>query len=128
MDQEKRKFLERLNEVVSLLGYQERGRQTQLAKYYDLKQPSVSRWFDGGTMPSYSICVDLCKRAGVCFEWFMTGRGEKKYSDKKTKSDPWPFPITYDEYMGLDDSMKTVIEGAMLSAVAGRRAEKKTAA
>ena len=88
MDEEKLKFVERLKEVVSLLGYPERGRQTQLAKYYGVTQPSVSQWFDGSTMPSYAICVDLCKRAGVNYEWFMTGRGKKGYEDSVVQSDP----------------------------------------
>lgn len=37
----------------------------------------------------------------------------------------WPFPITYEEYMQLDESVKTIINGAMLAAVASSRAEKK---
>lgn len=74
-------------------------------------------------MPSYDICVDLCKRAGVHFEWFMTGRGVKEFTDLKNIANPWPFPITYNEYMALDEAVKEVINGAMLSAVAGNRAK-----
>ena len=81
MNEEKLKFVERLKEVVNLLGYKEHGRQTQLAKYYNLKQPTINSWFSGNTMPSYAICVDLCKRAGVNFYWFMTGRGKRDYID-----------------------------------------------
>ena len=88
MDEEKLKFVERLNEVVRFLGYPERGRQTQLAREYKRAQTTVKQWFDGISMPSYAICVDLCKRAGVNYEWFMTGRGKKGYEDNAVQSDP----------------------------------------
>lgn len=77
MSPEKQLFIDRLDEVVKLLGYPKHGRQTQIAKRYKLSQPSVGQWFDGSSMPSYEIALDLCRRAMVGYEWLMSGRGEK---------------------------------------------------
>lgn len=74
---EREQFIERLKDVVSRLGYVERGRQTALAKRYKLAQPSVRKWFTGDAMPAYEIAVDLCKRSGTSYDWLMTGRGQK---------------------------------------------------
>lgn len=74
---EKAKFIERLCSVCDALGYDPKKRQTQLAKKYDIKQPSTRKWFTGESMPSYEIAADLCKRSKVAYEWFMTGRGPK---------------------------------------------------
>lgn len=71
------KFAERFNEVAKQLGYDGFGSQSKIARDYGLKQPSTKKWFDGDAMPEYEICIDLCKRAKVSFEWFMTGRGSK---------------------------------------------------
>lgn len=74
---EKLAFLARLNEVVAMLDYPERGKQTQLAARYNVTQGACRKWFAGEAMPSYEICLDLCKRAKVTYEWLMTGRGQK---------------------------------------------------
>jgi transcriptional regulator with XRE-family HTH domain len=77
MSPERQKFVERLKDVVTRLGYAERGRQTKLAERYNLAQPSVRKWFTGEAMPAYEIAVDLCRRSQTSYEWLMTGRGEK---------------------------------------------------
>lgn len=87
MNEERLKFAQRFTEVAAILGYEGHGRQSQLARYYNLKQPSVKKWFDGEAMPEYEICVDLCKRARVHFEWFMTDRGPKSI-DEVSIDDP----------------------------------------
>lgn len=76
---EKEEFIARLKDICELLKYPERGRQTQLANRYKLKQPSVRKWFTGEAMPAYEIASDLCKRAMVNYEWLMTGRLPKYY-------------------------------------------------
>lgn len=88
MEEEKRKFLERFLEVMEILGYTGFGRQTRLAAYYRLKQPSTKKWFDGTAIPSYPICVDLSRRANVNFDWFMTGRGKKRLDSATVPADP----------------------------------------
>jgi len=84
---EKQEFIARLVEICGLLKYPERGRQTQLAARYKLKQPSVRKWFTGDAMPAYEIASDLCKRAMVNYDWLMTGRLPKFYSGEQI-SDP----------------------------------------
>ena len=79
MSEERLKFATRFAEVAAQLGYEGHGKQTQLAKHYSKKQPSVKKWFDGDSQPDYEICVDMCKRGRVHFEWLMTGRGPKVY-------------------------------------------------
>lgn len=86
MTPEKAAFVARLIEIVTLLKYPEHGRQTMLAQRYKLAQPSVRKWFTGEAMPSYEIAIDLCKRALVSYEWFMTGRGDKYTVDSVPKS------------------------------------------
>lgn len=81
MTEEKMKFVQRLIDVVTQLGYPEHGRQTQLAQYYKVTQGAARKWFAGEAMPSYEICADLCRRAHVHFEWLMTGRGAKAIHD-----------------------------------------------
>jgi hypothetical protein len=80
MTEEKRLFIERLTEVVRMLGYPDRGRQTQLAANYKLTQGAVRKWFAGDSQPAYGISVDLCKRARVSYDWLKTGRGPKELS------------------------------------------------
>ena len=79
MSPEKEAFTKRLIEVVTLLGYPERGRQSQLAQRYKIKQPSVRKWFSSEAMPSYEIQLDLCKRAMVRLEWLLSGGGDKYF-------------------------------------------------
>jgi hypothetical protein len=81
------KFAERFNSIASQLGYEGHGRQTNMARHYGVRQPSVKKWFDGGAMPDYEICKDLCVRARVHYEWLMTGRGPKSV-DEYPISDP----------------------------------------
>lgn len=85
---EKQEFINRLIEVTDLLKYPLRGRQTQLAGRYKLRQPSVRKWFTGESMPSYEIAIDLCKRAMVNYEWLMTGRGPKFFMSADQIADP----------------------------------------
>lgn len=81
MKEERLKFSERFTEIAKQLGYDGHGKQTSLARHYNLAQPSVKKWFDGDAMPDFEICVDLCKRSRVHYEWFMTGRGPKSMDD-----------------------------------------------
>jgi transcriptional regulator with XRE-family HTH domain len=75
MPTDKQQFVNRLAQVTDILKYPERGRQTQLAKRYNLAQPSVRKWFTGDAMPSHEVLADLCRRSAVSYDWLMTGRG-----------------------------------------------------
>lgn len=94
MTPEKQEFVQRLEQVVNLLGYPKHGRQTQLAIYYRLAQPSVKKWFHGEAMPSYEIAISLCKRAYVSYEWLMTGRGDMRYINDIEELDPQTKAVT----------------------------------
>lgn len=84
MSEERLKFAARFNEVAEILGYKGHGKQSSIARTYGLKQPSTKKWFDGDTIPDFAICVDLCKKAKVHYEWFMTGRGTKYIGEYKS--------------------------------------------
>jgi len=86
MTEEKMQFVSRLIELVDQLRYPEHGRQTQLAGYYKVTQGAARKWFAGEAMPSYEICIDLCKRAHVHYEWLMTGRGPKEMGTQKASA------------------------------------------
>lgn len=86
MTPEREDFARRLAEVITLLGYPERGRQVQLAKRYKITQPSVRKWFTAESMPSYEIQLDLCKRAMVRMEWLLTGRGPKYFGKEEIEN------------------------------------------
>jgi len=86
MNEERRKFAERFADIAAQLGYEGHGRQTRLAEHYGKKQPSVKKWFDGDAQPDYEICVDMCRRAKVSFEWLMTGRGPKALAPAKEET------------------------------------------
>lgn len=70
-----------------MLGYPERGRQTQLALRYKVTQGATRKWFAAEAMPAYEISLDLCMRANVNYDWLMTGRGSKS-ADEYPVKDP----------------------------------------
>ena len=74
---EKQKFIERLEQVCLILGLDPKRKQTPLAIMFNIKQPSVRKWFTGESVPSYEYIVELCKKTKVAHEWLMTGRGPK---------------------------------------------------
>lgn len=74
---EKQKFIERLEHVCLIIGVDLKRKQTLLAQMFNLKQPSVRKWFTGESVPSYEYIVELCKKSKVAHEWLMTGRGPK---------------------------------------------------
>lgn len=86
MNSERIKFAQRFAEVAASLGFEGHGRQTRLAEQYGKKQPSVKKWFDGEAQPDYEVCVDMCRRAKVYYEWLMTGRGPKQIDEGAQKA------------------------------------------
>lgn len=95
MNEERRKFAERFTEIAAQLGYEGHGRQTRLAEHYGKKQPSVKKWFDGDAQPDYEICVDMCRRAKVRYEWLMTGRGPKSLEVAHSEDAPKKLSLVY---------------------------------
>lgn len=73
--EERQQFVTRLTKLVDRLGYSGHGFIKQLAVKYKVTPGASRKWLSGDTMPSYEICLSLCKEGKVSFEWLMTGRG-----------------------------------------------------
>lgn len=78
---EKEEFSARMNEVADDLGIPEKGknRQKTLGKRFDVSQEAARKWLAGEGFPSTEKSIEIVKAAEVNYEWFMTGRGPKKY-------------------------------------------------
>lgn len=57
-----------------------RGRQTQLAKMFGVRQQAARQWLLGETMPTMEKQIEIAIRAKVNWDWIMTGRGAKAAS------------------------------------------------
>lgn len=78
---EKRDFAQRMNKVADMLGIPPKGsnRQELLGRVFGVSQESARKWLSGESIPQVSKCIEIAKRAGVGFEWLMTGRGIAVY-------------------------------------------------
>lgn len=78
---EKREFAERMNKVADILGIPPKGsnRQELLGRVFGVSQESARKWLSGESIPQIAKCIEIAKRAGVGFEWLMTGRGIAAY-------------------------------------------------
>lgn len=78
---EKRDFAERMNKVADMLGIPPKGsnRQELLGRFFGVSQESARKWLSGESIPQVAKCIEIAKRAGVGFEWLMTGRGVAAY-------------------------------------------------
>jgi transcriptional regulator with XRE-family HTH domain len=64
----------------------ERGRQTALAKQFNLTPNAVRKWLLGEGMPELDVAIAVAKWANVNFEWLMTGRGPKRGTLVETRA------------------------------------------
>ncbi|CAG0966517.1 hypothetical protein MTYP_01022 [Methylophilaceae bacterium] len=78
---EKRDFAERMNKVADMLGIPPKGsnRQELLGRVFGVSQESARKWLSGESIPQVAKCIEIAKRAGVSFDWLMTGRGVAAY-------------------------------------------------
>lgn len=79
---EKEEFSARMNEVADDLGIPEKGknRQKALGDKFHVSQEAARKWLTGEGFPSTEKSIEIVKLAEVNYEWFMTGRGPKKFS------------------------------------------------
>lgn len=79
---EKQAFSNRLNLIFDLESepWPKNGRDSRLAREFDLNQRSVYKWFNGQGFPQTEHCIKICKRFNVAWEWLMTGRGSMRPS------------------------------------------------
>lgn len=80
-----KRLIEVMTENGELAPGKERGAQQILAKAAKVKQPTVSEWKSGQTMPTIERPRDLALHLKICVEWLYTGRGPKRPFDT---SDP----------------------------------------
>ena len=60
--------------------------QTQLAKWLGFAQPTVNDWINGKGMPGIENAIKIAEKFNVCVEWFITGKGLKRTTDKQPSS------------------------------------------
>lgn len=71
-------FASRLHEICNERDLpRERGRQSALAKIFELTPNAVRKWLIGEGMPELETVIAIAKWADVNVEWLMTGRGPK---------------------------------------------------
>jgi len=74
---EKEEFAKRMNQIADMLGVPPKGknRQKALGMKFGVSQESARRWLAGESYPRTGLAVAIVKKAGIRYEWFMTGRG-----------------------------------------------------
>lgn len=79
LDDERRAFAARLNELLDGMGWPGKGagRQVLLAQTLQLSQKGVRKWLEGEGFPTFERCVQLARMGDVSIEWLVTGRGPK---------------------------------------------------
>lgn len=79
-------FAGRLNEVCDDLGLPKHGRQTLLAKKFNVTQGATKKWLSGEGYPTIDNLVAICEWAGVNVNWMLQGTGPKRTDAVDTKS------------------------------------------
>ena len=75
---EKLEFAARIHELCSDHDLPaERGRQSALAKLFDVTPNAARKWLLGLGLPELDVAMRIAQWGGVNFEWLMTGRGPK---------------------------------------------------
>lgn len=70
-------FSRRMHEICNDMKLPIHGRQTELAKVFDLSQKGTRKWLEAESFPRWEHVVRITEWAGVTVEWLMTGRGPK---------------------------------------------------
>ena len=76
-------------------------KQSELAKKFGVKQPTVNHWLSGEKLPTFKRTIAIAEQLGVCVEWLLTGRGDKRPSGSSHE------PLTQDNEFG-----KSALEAA----------------
>ena len=63
-----------------------RGRQTELAKLFNVSPNGARKWLLGEGMPELEVAIRLARWADVNVEWLLTGRGPKRGAHLDTKA------------------------------------------
>lgn len=79
-------FADRLHEVCDDMKLPKHGRQTLLARKFDVTQGATKKWLSGDGYPSMDNIVAICDWAGVNVNWLVQGVGPKRTDGIDTKS------------------------------------------
>ena len=78
----RRKFSERLQKSLDLLGIGGRGKFKWLSDATGVSQQNVRKWLSGEALPEMRKIPELAKRLGVRLEWLIGGSGDMQRDDK----------------------------------------------
>lgn len=95
---EKQSFALRLNELCADAGIGSRGRQTALAKLFQVTPNAARKWLLGLGLPELDVAIRLAKWGDVNVEWLLTGRGPKTGDKVPTRA------LVVDEIMRRGDA------------------------
>jgi transcriptional regulator with XRE-family HTH domain len=74
----KQEFAQRLHELCELRGIQDLdGRQTALARQFQVSQPAARKWLSGDGLPTLEMAIRIAMWGQVNVEWLLTGRGPR---------------------------------------------------
>lgn len=83
---QKAEFSRRLNEALDEsplhIPAKGDGRQTVVAKLFGVGQKAARKWLEGEGFPELEKAIEIAIRLSITVEWLLTGRGEKRVSDK----------------------------------------------
>lgn len=78
----RRKFSERLQRSLDLLGIGGRGKFKWLSDVTGVSPQNVRKWLSGEALPEMRKIPELAKRLGVRLEWLIGGSGDMQRDDK----------------------------------------------
>lgn len=86
-----------------------RGRQTQLARKFDVSQQAAKKWLDGISFPTTETVVDIANWAGVNANWLLQGSGPKRGNRVSTQAlvlDDALHDLTAEQRLDLIDNLR----------------------
>jgi len=82
---ERHGFASRLVELCNTAGMPERGRQSQLARQFEVTPKAARKWINGLGLPELEMIMAIARWGNVNMEWLLTGRGPKRGNLVDTK-------------------------------------------
>lgn len=74
-------FSTRMHEICEDMKLPVHGRQTALAKIFELSQKGTRKWLEGESWPRWEHVIRISEWANVTIEWLMSGRGAKRIDE-----------------------------------------------
>lgn len=99
-------FANRLKEICEEEGLPDHGRQTALAKRFDVSQQAAKKWLSGESLPEMEKLILIANWARVNITWLVQGTGPKRTNVVDTKA-----LVLSEAIEGLpDDSKQQVLD------------------